>query len=952
MNRNVFVVFILTAALCTASAYAGQPAFTTPLQDGSLREMDLIILNVVASDPDSHSLQYVWSITNDETGGKAFFKAKYGASAEFAVQWVSSSSAGLLNGKKITLQVIARHADTLDGTEEAVSTATYTVQGVNHPPIPVISGKLGTPTDRIPTGYGVCAEAYKSEDPDGDSVRGDWGWGSRTGGRWKTTLGDYPPALIGSEGGRCCFTVLDMTAPIDQNIELTLSNGLHVVKTVATCYLKPAGATVPTNSAPVVTFPTNPVQVAVGATAQLKADAEDVDGDALSYSFVFLQNGATVASSAISVSTISSTKKRVTATIPAPNAGTFDFRFTARETSTTDHKVGTGIIRLIVGNDGGGGGTNPGDGGPGDVTNTPDSCDVTETGGPPSIAITPDPTTTKPLFMSGDSVQIAVVSSDSSQKTWMGKTVRGVASITWDVSELTALGINPTVAPAAARASDLYTSDSSVTFTVPTLTAVQDVYLTVTSKDIYDCGRTVRFAIRLAPASNSNNQAPVAKIQYKIGSGTYSNAPATAMTVETASAVTITLKGDMSTDDGGTANLTYTWAKTDSISAGGVTLGSASGALTTVQVTAHTKGTLTVTLTAKDQGNLTGTAQIQFNIIDPAQKPIARATAKVGSQVLDGPVAEGTVVKLDGSASSRPDNSKTGLTYEWTQTEGPSVTLTNADQSVASFTAPAATESATQSKFKLIVTDDTTPSDPLELTIGLSQPSFYFSQVAVGPLGASQFRTVLLLVNRNETPANGVEVSFFGQDGDPMEVTINKVAWDGEPFDIPALGSKKLEFAGSDLKAGWAKVNSGVKIVGLLQYQIVGEDESLETEVGLYATEAAKKFATFYDLAAETAIAVANTSSEDATVRIRLIDALSANGNEVVSKNLFVLRPGGVLPAMHHDAKFLTKEFLGELPPDFSIGTLLIESDVPVSITVLKTRGGVVFSTLPVASMK
>ena len=59
-----------------------------------------------------------------------------------------------------------------------------------------------------------------------------------------------------------------------------------------------------------------------------------------------------------------------------------------------------------------------------------------------------------------------------------------------------------------------------------------------------------------------------------------------------------------------------------------------------------------------------------------------------------------------------------------------------------------------------------------------------------------------------------------------------------------------------------------------------------------------------------------------------------------------------ILQALNHDAKFLTKEFLGELPPDFALGTLLIESNVPVSITVLKTRGGVVFSTLPVASMR
>ncbi len=1065
MNRKVFVVLILTAALSAASAFAGQPTFSLGLSDGTIREMDLFLLNVAASDPQGHVLAYTWSITNDETNGYAFFRSWSHTTADFAVKWQSAALAGSLNGKKVTIQVVARHANQTDGSEEAVATATYTISGVNHPPIPVISGKLGTPTNRIPTGYGVCADGYDSDDPDGDTVRGDWGWGSRTGGRWKTTLGDYPPSLIGSEGGRCCFTVLDMTAPIDQNIELTLTNGLHSVKTVATCYLKPASVTVPTNSAPVITFPTNPVQVAVGATAQLIAEAEDLDGDALAYNVVFLQNGATVASSAISVTTISSTKKRVTATIPAPSAGSFDFRFTARETNTTDHKVGTGTITLVVGT-GGGGGNNPGDGGPGDVTNTPDTCDATETGGPPSISVTPDPTTTKPLFKSGDSVRIAVVSSDSSQKTWMGKTVKGVASITWDVSALNSLGINPTISPATARPADLNTSDSSVTFTVPTLSAAQDVYLTVVSKDVYDCGRTFRFAIRLEPKPVTVNQPPVAKIQYKIGAAAYANAPATAVTVdttaavtitlsagtstddsglsnltfgwvkqnsltsgavalgstsgssttlqvnahtkgtvtvtltatdqggltnsttisfnitdpaqanqapvakiqykigtgeltnaptaavtvETATAQTITLKGDTSTDDGGLSNLTFAWVKADAITAGGVTLSPASGTSTTIQISAHTKGTSTVTLTATDQGSLSNPTTISFNIVDPTQKPIARATAKVGNQALTGPAAEGALVKLDGSASSRPDNSKTGLTYEWTRTEGPNVTITDADKAVASFTAPAATDTATQLKFKLIVTDGTTPSDPVELTVTLSQPSFYFSQVAVGPLGTRQFRTVLLLVNRNETAATGVEVKFFGQDGNPMEVTINNAPWTGQPFDIAPLGSKKLEFIGDDLKLGWAKVNSNIKIVGLLQYQIVGEDKDLESEVGLYATEAATKFVTFYDLASETAIAVANASSQPATVKIRLID--EKTGAEVVSKNLFVKEPGQVLLAMNHRAKFINLDFLGELPLDFALGTLLIESNVPVSITVLKTRGGVVFSTLPVASMK
>jgi hypothetical protein len=798
MNCNLVGFFTLTATLCTVSAYAGQPVFTTLLHDGTLREMDLIILNVVASDPNGHSLQYDWSITNDETGGKAFFKAKYGASAEFAVQWVSSSSAGSLNGKKITLQVIARHANTLDGTEEAVTTATYTVQGVNHPPIPVISGKLGTPTDRIPTGYGVCADAYQSEDPDGDSVRGDWGWGSWSGGRWKNALGNYPPVLIGSEGGRCCFTVLDMTAPIDQNIELTLSNGLHVVKTVATCYLKPADVP-PPNSAPTITFLTNPVLAVVGFQAQLVADVEDIDGDALEYTFVLLLDNSTVPSSAMTVTTLSGTKKRVAVSVSAATAGTFDYRLTARETSTSDHKTASATISLIV-------------------------------------------------------------------------------------------------------------------------------------------------------TSNSPNTPPVAKIQYMIGSSGYLDPPATPVTVESSSAVTVSLKGDTSTDDGGTPNLTYAWARQSSLIAGSTTLGSITGATTTLQIAPHTQGTVTVTLTARDQGNLSDSTQISFEVLYLNQKPIARATATVGSETVSGAVDEGTVVQLDGSASSRPDDSTTGLTHQWTQTEGPAVILTDADKAVASFVAPAATDSASQLKFKLIVSDGTTLSDPVELTIALNQPNLYFSQVAVGPLGSAEFRSCLLLVNGTSEAANGVEVKFFGQDGNPMDVTINGAPWDGQPFNIPALSSERLLFTGEDLKVGWAKVKAGIQLTGVMLYQIVGENEDIQAQVGLYSTQAATKFATFYDPAVETAIAVANPTAQPAQIQVRIID--NKTGGEVISKSLFDQDMGGPLPGMNHAAKFLTPEFFGQLPLTFGVGTLLVESDVPVAVTILQTKGGVVFSTLPVRTVK
>jgi hypothetical protein len=78
----------------------------------------------------------------------------------------------------------------------------------------------------------------------------------------------------------------------------------------------------------------------------------------------------------------------------------------------------------------------------------------------------------------------------------------------------------------------------------------------------------------------------------------------------------------------------------------------------------------------------------------------------------DQSVAAGDPVQLTGAGSSDPDGDP--LTYAWTQTAGPAVTLSGASTMAPSFTAPAAGSSVT---FSLVVRDGSLSSNPDTVTV-------------------------------------------------------------------------------------------------------------------------------------------------------------------------------------------------------------------------------------------
>ncbi|WP_026376357.1 PKD domain-containing protein [Aestuariibacter salexigens] len=156
---------------------------------------------------------------------------------------------------------------------------------------------------------------------------------------------------------------------------------------------------------------------------------------------------------------------------------------------------------------------------------------------------------------------------------------------------------------------------------------------------------------------------------------------------------TVTLDGSGSNDSDGTIS-SYSWRQTAGSS---VTLGSDSAATSTFTAPTLTVAeTLTFELTVTDDDGDTSTDSVDVTVNPVNAPPIAIAGP-------DQAVSEQSLVTLDGSASSDDDGSIDY--YNWQQTGGSNVALSDASDSQPTFTAPTLTVAETLT-FDLTVTDN------------------------------------------------------------------------------------------------------------------------------------------------------------------------------------------------------------------------------------------------------
>jgi uncharacterized repeat protein (TIGR01451 family) len=138
-----------------------------------------------------------------------------------------------------------------------------------------------------------------------------------------------------------------------------------------------------------------------------------------------------------------------------------------------------------------------------------------------------------------------------------------------------------------------------------------------------------------------------------------------------------------------------------------------SGNAASFSFTPNLSGNYQVTLQAADKDGGANTDTMTITVEQTNQPPIANAGP-------DQTVNPSQLVTLDGSGSSDPDNGPEPLSFVWTQTSGPAVTLTGADTSSPQFTPSETGEFG----FALVVNDGLAESTSDSVRINVVNRSF------------------------------------------------------------------------------------------------------------------------------------------------------------------------------------------------------------------------------------
>ncbi len=244
-----------------------------------------------------------------------------------------------------------------------------------------------------------------------------------------------------------------------------------------------------------------------------------------------------------------------------------------------------------------------------------------------------------------------------------------------------------------------------------------------------------------------------------------------------ASGAEVELDGSGSSDPNGD-EISYQWSQT-----GGPAVSLEGAETATPSFTAPTgPAALEFELEVCDPSEACETDSVAVSVEAPANEP---PTANAGP---DQTVASGAEVELDGSGSSDPNGDE--ISYQWSQTGGPAVSLEGAETATPSFTAPTGPAAL---EFELEVCDPSEACETDSVAVSVEAPANEPPTANAGPDQTVASGAEVELDGSGSSDPNGDEISYqWSQTGGPA-VSLEGAETATPSFTAPT-GPAALEF--------------------------------------------------------------------------------------------------------------------------------------------------------------